>query len=263
MTIDTIPARRHPECEMAFHVERRPHFLLIAFKGETDFDQAEVISTQLLRIPLGAFSLVVLNLAELTFLSSLALGALVEYRRDLRRRGVEVGLANVPAQVWLTLELAGLGKLFEPIDLDEPTRRARSIHKAPARFSPRTIGFWLGGGLLGTGGCILGVCMPYHHPVALVISALWWGIYFGCFGASVGALIGCLTERALASASRRVDERSRSAQLTSLPAACLAGQEERVDCYDHKPDREDRSERMDKLAENQSLLVIGPGASKE
>jgi hypothetical protein len=27
------------------------------------------------------------------------------------------------------------------------------------------------------GGCILGFCMPYHHPVAVVISALWWGIY--------------------------------------------------------------------------------------
>jgi anti-anti-sigma factor len=105
---------------MAFHVERRPHFLLVAIKGEAGFDQADVISAQLLQIPLEAFSLVVLNLAELTFLGSLAMDALLEYRRDLRQRGVEVGLANVPARVWLTLELAGLGKLFEPIDLEQP-----------------------------------------------------------------------------------------------------------------------------------------------
>ena len=75
----------------------------------------------------------------------------------------------------------------------------------PAR---RTLAFWLGGGLLGTGGLILGVCMPYHHPVAVVISALWWSIYLGCFGASVGALIGLCTERALSRVSRGVDGRS-------------------------------------------------------
>jgi hypothetical protein len=50
------------------------------------------------------------------------------------------------------------------------------------------IGFWIGGALFGIGGCILGFGMPYHHPVAVVISMLWWGIYCGCFGASVGAL---------------------------------------------------------------------------
>ena len=80
-----------------------------------------------------------------------------------------------------------------------PDATANSERKCRAR-SPRlarhTIGFWLGGGLLGTGGCILGVCMPYHHPVAVVLSALWWGISLGCLGASVGALIVWLTGRA-------------------------------------------------------------------
>jgi hypothetical protein len=37
--------------------------------------------------------------------------------------------------------------------------------------------------------------MPYHLPVAVVISTLWWGIYIGCFGASIGALIALFTER--------------------------------------------------------------------
>jgi hypothetical protein len=67
----------------------------------------------------------------------------------------------------------------------EQNRPARS-----PRFTRTTLGFWLGAGVLGPGGCILGVCMPYHHPVAVVFSALWWGIYVGCFGASIGALLG-------------------------------------------------------------------------
>ena len=127
MTSQTIATRRKSEGKLAFHVERGPHFLLVAIQGEASYDQAEVISAQLLRIPLDAYSLVVLNLAELTSLSSLAMGALIEYRRGLWRRGVEVRLTNVPAQVWLALELAGLGKLFELIDLKGPTRPAASV----------------------------------------------------------------------------------------------------------------------------------------
>ena len=122
MNTQTLPPRRKPECKLAFHIQRWPHWLTVAIQGEASFEQAEFLSAQLLRMPPEAYSLVVLNLAELTFLSSLAMGALIEYRRDLCRRGVEIRLANVPAQVWLALELAGLRKLFETIDLPDPTR---------------------------------------------------------------------------------------------------------------------------------------------
>jgi hypothetical protein len=45
------------------------------------------------------------------------LGLLIEYRRGLCPRGVEIRLANLQAQVWLALESAGLWQLFERIDL--------------------------------------------------------------------------------------------------------------------------------------------------
>jgi anti-anti-sigma factor len=127
MTLLTLPTRRKPEAKIEFHVERRPHFLRVAIRGEASFDQAEVLSAQLLRAPLDGAWLVVLDLAKLTFLSSLAMGALVSYRRDVGRRGVEVRLANVQAQVWLALESAGLGMLFERIDLEGPTAPAASV----------------------------------------------------------------------------------------------------------------------------------------
>jgi hypothetical protein len=60
-------------------------------------------------------------------------------------------------------------------------REWRSPARNP-RLARSTIGFWVGGGLLGTGGCILGVCMPYHHPVGVVLSALWCGIYSDASG---------------------------------------------------------------------------------
>jgi anti-anti-sigma factor len=121
MTTQTIPTRRQPACKLTFRVGHGPHFLCVAIQGEASFDQAEVISAQLLRIPLDAYSLVVLDLGELTSISALAMGALVEYRRGLCRRGIEVRLANVQAPVWLALEEAGLGKLFESMDVEERT----------------------------------------------------------------------------------------------------------------------------------------------
>ena len=74
--------------------------------------------------------------------------------------------------------------------------RRRAIASPSRRFDRVSLGFWLGGAALGIGGCMLGGCMPYQHPVARAISVIWWGIYVGCFGASLGALFGLFTQRA-------------------------------------------------------------------
>jgi hypothetical protein len=37
--------------------------------------------------------------------------------------------------------------------------------------------------------------MPYHHPVGVVVSVFWWGLYLGCFGMSLGALVGMWAEQ--------------------------------------------------------------------
>jgi hypothetical protein len=59
----------------------------------------------------------------------------------------------------------------------------------------RTTGFSLGGVILGAAGCLFGASMPYQHPVGMAVSVMWWGIYLGCFGASLGALLGMWAER--------------------------------------------------------------------
>jgi hypothetical protein len=76
----------------------------------------------------------------------------------------------------------------------EPTRTGtgRAVPSLSCRFDRVSFGFWLGAITLGTGGCILGGCMPYHHPIAVTISVIWWGMYIGCLGASLGALFGLL-----------------------------------------------------------------------
>jgi hypothetical protein len=37
--------------------------------------------------------------------------------------------------------------------------------------------------------------MANPHPVAMTVSVLWWGIYFGSFGWSIAVCIDFFTER--------------------------------------------------------------------
>jgi hypothetical protein len=65
-------------------------------------------------------------------------------------------------------------------------------------FDGATLGFWLGAVALGAAGGVFGACMSSGHPLAVGFSVLWWGIYLGCLGASLGALLGSFASRCLA-----------------------------------------------------------------
>jgi hypothetical protein len=82
---------------------------------------------------------------------------------------------------------------FFPSSVMEVKREPHKISRRP--WSRITLGFWLGGMVFGTAGWILGASLSYQHPVARTISEVWWSIYFGCFGASIGALPGLFMER--------------------------------------------------------------------
>ena len=64
-----------------------------------------------------------------------------------------------------------------------------AVVNPPRTFDWVRLGFWLGGVTFGIGGCLVGGRMPYQHPVALAFSVIWWGIYVGSLGASLGALL--------------------------------------------------------------------------
>jgi hypothetical protein len=89
---------------------------------------------------------------------------------------------------------------FFPSSVTEGTREPQMVPRHP--WSRITLGFWLSGILFGTAGCMVGASLSYHHPIARVLSVLWWGIYCGCFGASIGALPGLFLERSSARRGR-------------------------------------------------------------
>jgi hypothetical protein len=92
---------------------------------------------------------------------------------------------------------------------DDPRMEQGEANPFRRRFDRVALGFQLGGLTLGAAGCILGACMPSERPAAVVMSVLWWGIYLGCLGASLGALLALLTERAPVWPSRGPDGTSK------------------------------------------------------
>jgi hypothetical protein len=52
------------------------------------------------------------------------------------------------------------------------------------------IGGRLGALFLGAVGVSVAASAPYRSPAGMAVSILWWALYCGCLGASLGALLG-------------------------------------------------------------------------
>jgi hypothetical protein len=101
---------------------------------------------------------------------------------------------------------------------DGPHQGRPAANPCRRRFDRVVLGFWLGGVILGVGGCLFGASRPYQHPVGVAVSVLWWGIYCGCFGASIGALVGIWAEPTPASPSPGPDGAGKPPSGTDSPA---------------------------------------------
>jgi anti-anti-sigma factor len=85
----------------------------VEVRGEVDLatapDLEAVVRTALEHAPDG----VVLDLAQLTFIDSSGLRALVALAKDADSRGTSLALRNLPRHAQRVLELTGLGDWFE------------------------------------------------------------------------------------------------------------------------------------------------------
>jgi anti-anti-sigma factor len=87
--------------------------VLVRVEGEAGYHAAGALQGPLTRLLAKRPPLVVFDLAELTFVASLVLGALVNFRRALARHGGQVKLAALQPAVRETFETAGLLALFD------------------------------------------------------------------------------------------------------------------------------------------------------
>jgi len=91
-----------------------PGELVVLIAGEAGVEQATALEVALLRVSARRSPLVTLNLSRLRFLSSLAIGALVPFRRGVVRDGGRVRmLPRLQESVRESLERTGVMTLFE------------------------------------------------------------------------------------------------------------------------------------------------------
>ena len=104
---------REPEAPFDCHVAETPWGVLLRLEGEADVHAAGRMQFILMRLVACRLQLVVVDLSGVTFLSSLAIGALVGLRRDLGRWGGRVKLAAIPPMIYESLKTSRLDMLFE------------------------------------------------------------------------------------------------------------------------------------------------------
>ncbi|MFO0966317.1 MAG: STAS domain-containing protein [Gemmataceae bacterium] len=96
--------------------------LILRVSGAATDGLADDFRRELARIP-APNAIVVLDMEEMTEISSLVLGALMEFRHRLRRRRRELRVANVRAEVWSAFVAVRLDEMFPKFDSVEEAAR--------------------------------------------------------------------------------------------------------------------------------------------
>ncbi len=92
-----------------------PWGVLLKVAGPASTDQLRDLQIMVNKTVARRVKLVVVDLSELTFISSLAMGLFVSLRRDLGRWGGQTRLAAVPPLIHQAFDLARLTQIL-PID---------------------------------------------------------------------------------------------------------------------------------------------------
>ena len=100
-------------------VERLPAAAIIRLIGEANVQQSGQMERELTMLSALRPPQVVIDLSQLTFISSLALGMLVEFQRGLARNHVKVVLAGLPPKIREVFRSTTLEQLFTMVDRPE------------------------------------------------------------------------------------------------------------------------------------------------
>jgi anti-sigma B factor antagonist len=86
---------------------------VVRLEGSASFNNLDRLQFALIRLIARRTPLAVLDLSELTFITSLAMGVLVTFQRDVGRWGGRVRIAGARPEIHEVLQVAGLTEVFE------------------------------------------------------------------------------------------------------------------------------------------------------
>jgi len=104
--------------ELSITADRADGVLIFTVRGEIDIASAPRLAAELRRAEASDAELVVIDLADVEFIDSSGLHALLKGRERLARNGRRFSLARVSSQVRRLLELTGTLGLFSVEDLE-------------------------------------------------------------------------------------------------------------------------------------------------
>ena len=107
------PVRERRQTRLDIEIERRPQGFIVRLDGDAGILEAEDLDFRLMLLVGRRPDLVVFDLSNLGYVSSVTLGLLVSFRRALLKHGGRVRLAGVQPLVREILHRAGLTERFE------------------------------------------------------------------------------------------------------------------------------------------------------
>ena len=101
-----------PNANLSIDVGSHGQAVLVRLAGSADMDQADALRGALRRVAQGEPNLLVLDLSGLTFICSMALGAMVEAHVSSRHHHGQVRLVNPPPEILKVLVTTRLNSLM-------------------------------------------------------------------------------------------------------------------------------------------------------
>jgi len=98
---------------LVVNVEERPDGIVVRIAGDAGLQGVDELQMRLNRLMAKRAPLVVLDLSELRFISSLAMGAMMEFNRGMIRNGCAVRVAEMQPLVFKAFQHAMLDTVLE------------------------------------------------------------------------------------------------------------------------------------------------------
>ena len=102
--------------EFQLQVESSGEWLILRLTGEASADHLEPLRRQFHELISQEPTGVVFDLSHLTFISSVTLGLLIEFRHDLRTAGSELRLAGASPRITKIFQETRLAEIFPMYD---------------------------------------------------------------------------------------------------------------------------------------------------
>jgi anti-sigma B factor antagonist len=118
-------------------IEQQPHAVVAHLIGEAGMDEADDLDRSLRLLTAAKPALAVLDLAGMSYIASMGIGALVRFRNDISHAGGHVVFAALRPLVLDTFKHAGLLRVFQVFPTVEDAIRLGSVPaQAPASTTP-------------------------------------------------------------------------------------------------------------------------------